>query len=66
MAESLPCSPEIITTLLIGYIPIQSKKLKVFFFKKKAETTMDKEVVLHIYSVILVITKNEIMSFAAT
>jgi len=33
MAESLPRSPEIITTLLIGYIPIQNKKLKV---KKKS------------------------------
>ena len=28
MAESLPCSPETITRLLIGYIPIQNKKLK--------------------------------------
>ena len=27
MAESLCCSPEGITTLLIGYIPIQNKKL---------------------------------------
>ena len=27
MAESLPCSPETITTLLIGYTPIQNKKL---------------------------------------
>ena len=26
MAESLPCSPETITILLIGYSPIQSKK----------------------------------------
>ena len=34
MAESLPRSPEIITTLLIGYIPIQNKKLKV---KKKKQ-----------------------------
>ena len=25
MAESLPCSPETITTLLIGYTPIQNK-----------------------------------------
>ena len=29
MAESLCCSPEIITTLLIGYTPIQNKKLKI-------------------------------------
>ena len=28
MAESLHCLPEIITTLLIDYIPIQDKKLK--------------------------------------
>ena len=27
-AESLCCSPETITTLLIGYTPIQNKKLK--------------------------------------
>ena len=28
MAESLCCSPETLTTLLIGYTPIQNKKLK--------------------------------------
>ena len=28
MAESLQCSPEAVTTLLIGYTPIQNKKLK--------------------------------------
>ena len=28
MAESLCCSPETVTTLLIGYIPIQNNKLK--------------------------------------
>ena len=28
MAESLHCSPETITTLLIGYMPVQNKKLK--------------------------------------
>ena len=28
MAESLPCSPETITTLLISYTPIQHKKFK--------------------------------------
>ena len=27
MAESFRCSPQTITTLLIGYIPIQNKKL---------------------------------------
>ena len=36
MAESLHCSPEIITTLLISYTPIQNKKvLFCFFFKNK-------------------------------
>ena len=33
MAESLHCSPETITTLLIGYTSVQNKK-----FKKKANT----------------------------
>ena len=28
MAESLQCSPETTTTLLIGYTPTQNKKLK--------------------------------------
>ena len=28
MTESLCCSPETITTLLIGYIPVQRKKFK--------------------------------------
>ena len=28
MAESLCCPPETVTTLLIGYTPIQNKKLK--------------------------------------
>ena len=31
-AESLPCSPETVTTLLIGYITTQNKK-----FKKRKE-----------------------------
>ena len=38
MAESLHCSHETITTLLTGYTPIQSKKLK-----KKKENTMNKK-----------------------
>ena len=33
MTESFGCPPEIITTLLIGYIPKQNKK----FFKKDYE-----------------------------
>ena len=28
VAESLHCSPETVTVLLIGYTPIQNKKLK--------------------------------------
>ena len=27
MAESLCCSPEIVTTLLIGYTPMQNKQI---------------------------------------
>ena len=34
LAELLCCSPEIITTLLISYTPIQNKKLFVCFFLK--------------------------------
>ena len=39
MAESLCCSPETTTTLLIGYTPIQNKKFKVWG-KKKRNTTV--------------------------
>ena len=35
MAESLPCSTETITALLIGYISIQNKDFKKFGEKKK-------------------------------
>ena len=35
MVEFLRCSPEIITSLLIGYIPIQNKKLKKLKKKKR-------------------------------
>ena len=38
MAVSLHCSSETITTLLIGYNPIQNKKFKKE--RKKIETTM--------------------------
>ena len=34
LAESLCCSPETITKLLIGYTAIQNKKLLFFFFTK--------------------------------
>ena len=37
MAESLHCSPETITTLLIDYTPIQNKKLNVWRKKKKKD-----------------------------
>ena len=33
IAESLCCTPEAITTLLIGYFPIQNKKLKKYSMK---------------------------------
>ena len=36
MAESLRCSPEMTTTLLINYTPIQNKKLKVWKKKKNS------------------------------
>ena len=35
MAESLRCSPETITTLFIGFTPIQNKKFKVCKVGKK-------------------------------
>ena len=38
-AESLHCSPETITTLLIGYTPMQNKKLK----KKKKNWDLKKK-----------------------
>jgi len=34
MADSLPCSPETITTLLIGYTPIQNNFFLIFKLKK--------------------------------
>ena len=34
MAESFHCSADVITTLLIGYTPIQNKKLKKIKVKK--------------------------------
>ena len=37
MAESLRCSPEIITTLLISYIQY---KIKKYFFKKSRKNKM--------------------------
>ena len=37
MAEFFGCSPEIITTLLTGYTPIQNKKLKKWPRFKKIE-----------------------------
>ena len=42
VAESLPCSPEIVATVLISYTPIQINR---FFFKKRINTQVvnDKE-----------------------
>ena len=36
-AESLRCSSEMNTALLIGYTPKQNKKFKIFWEKKKKE-----------------------------
>ena len=44
MAESLSCSSETITTLLINYIPIQNKKLK----KRKETLSFRDLAVLHV------------------
>ena len=44
VAESLHCLPETITTLLIGYIPIQNKK----DFKKKIECVLKSQELLHL------------------
>ena len=45
MAESLLCSPETITTLLIGYTPIQNgfgvKKIKMKFLKTPIKKDFD-------------------------
>ena len=35
MADSLCCAPETVITLLIGYTPMQNKKLKNSFFSLK-------------------------------
>ena len=43
MAESLCCSPETITSSLIGYSPIQNK---TFFFKKKNKKERKKKLSL--------------------
>ena len=42
MVESLCCSPEKITALLIGYTPIQNKKLKKKRKRKKSQPGVDK------------------------
>jgi len=42
MFESLPCSPETITTLLISYTAIQDKKLK----KKRKEGTSHMQMII--------------------
>ena len=49
MAESLCCSPETITTLLIGYIPIQNKKLQ----KKKKKVSQNWKLKQHRFTLSL-------------
>ena len=41
MAESLRCSPETITILLIGYTPTGNKKFKLRKKKKRVKATLD-------------------------
>ena len=48
MAESFHCSPEIITTLLTGYTPIQNKVFKVTKKKKKNQRHIKKADILSI------------------
>ena len=43
MAESLCCSPETITTLLIGYTPVQNKKCKLKKKKKKKRQSLEQK-----------------------
>ena len=40
LAESLRCSPETITTLLISYTPIGNKKFKTYFLIKKINKSL--------------------------
>ena len=40
IVESLPCSPQTITTLFIGYTPIQNKKFKKKERKKKTSSKL--------------------------
>ena len=37
MAELLCCAPETITTLLIGYTPIENKKFKNIYIKMQCQ-----------------------------
>ena len=50
MAESLHCSPEITTTLLIGYTPIQNKKFKKSPLTLETQTASSLCVYRHVYS----------------
>ena len=43
MAESLSCSPETTTTLLIGYTPVQNKTFKAWEKKNSQFETMKKK-----------------------
>ena len=46
MAESMGCKPETITTLVIGYIPIQNKKLKSVHRKQAGEINSSSSVII--------------------
>ena len=54
MAESLRCSSEMTTTLLINYTPIQNKKLKVWRKKKKVWYSVSPQ---ELFSIIMDVSK---------
>ena len=54
MAESLRFSPEMTTTLLINYTPIQNKKLKVWKKKKKVWYSVSPQ---ELFSIIMDVSK---------
>ena len=63
-AESLCCSPETTTALLIGYTPIQDKKFKVWRKKKKdpASTTKAQCSQMNKYSLVALTVKESACS----
>ena len=50
MAESLHCLPEITTTLLIGYTPVQNEKFKKSPLTLETQTAFSLCVHRHVYS----------------